>query len=195
MNARQFRAVVIAAAVVAALASAFGAGVAGPAHAQGRNEAEDDEAEPQRIASKVVTHGEVCPDPRQPCADVETFHTNELSFRLHSKFKGDRGQDRSRPFYAVILKSAALCGIADAERVAAQAVFPDRKVFVHQLHCNGFSDKATYTNVNGKAGFIGVYAGRTEAEARAFLDEVKAAGRYPDANLRRMQVVLVYQLE
>jgi len=176
--------------------------LAGQLHAQGKDAAEDDaaegarmEAEQQRIASKVVTHGEVCPDPGQPCVDVEPFHPNELSFRLLSKFEFDRGQDRSLPFYAVILKSAQLCSISNDERVTAQAAFPSRKVFVHQLHCGGFSDKATYTNVNRKVGFLGVYAGKTEAEAKSFLAEVKAAGRYPDANRRRMQVALIRQLE
>ena len=66
-------------------------------------------------------------------------------------------------------------------------------MFLHQYFCEDFGDKVTYTNVNRKAGFIAVYAGKTEAEARAFLAEARA--RYPDANLRRMQVVITYQLE
>lgn len=68
-------------------------------------------------------------------------------------------------------------------------------MFLHRYFCENFADKATYTNVNRKAGFIAVYAGRSEAEAKQFLAEVKAAGRFPDANLRRMQVVLIRQLE
>lgn len=186
----------IAAAILVLLA------LAGRVHAQGRDAAQDDaaegrrmEAEQQRIAARIVTHGEVCPDPAQPCVDVEPFHPNELSFRLHSRFEFDRGEDRSQPFYAVILKSAALCSIADGERLAVQAGFPARKVFVHQLHCGGFGDKATYTNVNRKVGFIGVYAGATEAEAQGFLAEVKAGARFPGANLRRMRVALIRQLE
>jgi len=110
--------------------------LAGNAQAQ-RDEAAEDEAAQQKIASRVVTHGEVCPDPKSPCLDMDHFHENELSFRLKSKFDFDRR----------------------------------------------------------KAGFIAVYAGKTEAEAKQFLAEVKAAGRFPDANLRRMQVVLIRQLE
>ena len=173
--------------------------LAGAAHAQ-RNDAENDEAEgrrmeaeQQKIASRVVTHGEVCPDPKSPCVDVEPFHDNELSFRLKSKFNFDRGRDRSLPFYALILKSGELCKMPDEERVAIQAQFPTRKVFLHRFFCNDFSDKATYTNVNRKVGFIAVYAGRTEAEAKQFLSETRS--RYPDANLRRMQVELLRQLE
>ena len=175
----------VAALLLAALASA--------ACAQPRDEAAEDEAAQQAVAKKIVTQGEVCPDPARPCTDVERFKANELSFRIAKKFDFDRGQDRSAPFYAVILKSGELCRIPEAERLAAQALFPGRKVFMHQYFCQDFGDKVTYTNVNRKAGFVAAYAGRTEAEAKAFLAEAKA--KYPDANLRRMQVVITYQLE
>ena len=160
-----------------------------------RDEAAEDEAAQQKIARRVITHGDVCPDPRRPCLDMDRFHENELSFHLKSKFNFDRGRDRSLPFYALILKSGELCKMPDEERVAIQAQFPSRKVFLHRYFCNDFSDKATYTNVNRKAGLIAVYAGKTEAEAKQFLAEVQAAGKFPDANLRRMQVELVRQLE
>ena len=163
-----------------------------PAQAQ-RDEAAEDEAAQQEIAKKVLTHGEVCPDPAAPCLGVERFRDHELSFRLHSKFDFDRGQDRSAPFYALILKSGELCKIPEAERVAIQALFPSRKVFLHRHFCEDFADKVTYSNVNRKAGFIAVYAGKTEAEARQFLAEVK--DRFAGANLRRMQVIVTYQLE
>jgi hypothetical protein len=161
--------------------------------AQPKDEAAEDEAAQQAVAKKVVTQGEVCPDPQRPCVEVERFKPNELSFRIASRFDFDRGQDRSAPFYAAILKSGALCAIAEAERAAVQAQFPGRKVFVHQYFCEDFGDKVTYTNVNRKAGFIAVYAGRNEAEAKAFLAQARA--QYPDANLRRMQVVITYQIE
>jgi hypothetical protein len=173
-----------------ALAAALCASLA---FAQAKDEAEDDEAAQQAAAKKVVTQGEVCPDPQKPCVDVERFKPNELSFRIAKKFDFDRGQDRSRAFYAAILRSGELCKLPEAERTAAQALFPDRKVFLHRHFCEDFGDKVTYTNVNRKAGFIAVYAGRTEAEAKAFLAEARA--KYPDANLRRMQVVVTYQLE
>ena len=168
--------------------------LAGVVHAQ-KDEAAEDEAAQQKIANRIVTHGEVCPDPKSPCLDMGRFRDNELSFRLKSKFNFDRGRDRSLPFYAAILKSGELCRIPDAERAAAQAQFPGRKVFLHRYFCEDFSDKVTYTNVNRKAGFIAVYAGKTEAEAKQFLAELKAAGKFPDANLRRMQVEIVNQLE
>ena len=166
--------------------------LAGAAQAQ-RDEAAEDEAAQQKIASRVLTHGEVCPDPRSPCLDMGRFQDNELSFRLKSKFNFDRGQDRSAPFYALILKSGELCKVAEEERLAIQAQFPARKVFLHRFFCLDFTDRVTYTNVNRKAGFIAVYAGSTEGEAKQVLAETK--GRFPGANIRRMQVVIVNQLE
>jgi len=174
----------------AALAAALFASLA---LAQPKDEAAEDEAAQQAVAKKIVTQGEVCADPARPCAEIERFKPNELSFRIAQRFDFDRGQDRSQPFYAVILKSGELCKIPDTERAAAQAHFPARKVFLHQYFCQDFGDKVTYTNVNRKAGFVAAYAGKTEAEAKAFLAEARA--KYPDANLRRMQVVITYQLE
>jgi hypothetical protein len=164
------------------------------AHAQVKPEPEGEDMveEMEKVRTKVVTQGKVCADPARPCAK---FKPNELSFPIATEFKFDRGEDRSQPFYALILKSAKLCSIAEEERAQVQALFPGRKVFVHQHFCEGFHDKVTYTNVNRKVGFMAVYAGETEAEARKLLAEVKAAGRFADASLRRMQVVITWQLE
>jgi hypothetical protein len=149
------------------------------------------ERELDRVRLRVVTQGKVCADPAKPC---DGFKPNELSFAIATPFAFDRGRDRSQPFYAVILKSGPLCGIADGERVAAQQHFPGAKVFLHRYFCEDFGDKVTYTNVNAKAGFLAVYAGETETAAAAVLAAAKAVG-YADANLRRMQVVITYQIE
>ena len=53
---------------------------------------------------------------------------------------------------------------------------------------------AALAAVNRKVGFIAVYAGETEEEGRTFLAEVKA-GPFKDAALRRMQSVVIYQIE
>ena len=169
---------------------AFAAGV----HGQ-----EPDPEELDRIAKTVLTQGKVCPDPARPCHASPAFRPNELSFIIKKKFEFDRGRDRSQPFYGVILRSDKLCSIKEEERLKVQALFPGRKVFVHQLHCSedgsgDLGEKVTYTNVNRKVGFIGVYAGETEEEARRFFAEVKA-GQFKDATLRRMQAEIVYQLE
>jgi hypothetical protein len=153
----------------------------------------------EKVRTKVLTQGKVCPDPARPCAHTPDFRANELSFNIRTKFEFDRGRDRSQPFYGVILRSDKLCSIKEEERLRVQGLFPNRKVFVHQLHCSAdgsadFGEKVTYTNVNRKVGFLAVYAGETEEEARKVLAEARA-GPFKDATLRRMQAEIVYQLE
>jgi uncharacterized protein len=151
----------------------------------------EDLQEMERVRTLVITQGKVCPDPDRPC---EGFKPNELSFAIAKPFAFDRGRDRSQPFYAVILKSGPLCGVPDSERVKAQGQFPRAKVFLHRHMCEDFGDKVTYSGVNAKAGFVAVYAGETEAEAQKVLALAKTAG-YADANIRRLEAIVVYQLE
>jgi uncharacterized protein len=150
-----------------------------------------DEAAMERVRNLVVTQGKVCADPDKPCPG---FKPNELSFSIAKPFSFDRGRDKSQPFYAVMLLSGPLCGIQDAERIKAQKAFPRSKVFLHRYFCEDFGDKVTYSNVNEKSGFVAVYGGETEAEAQKVLAQAKAAG-YATANLRRMEVIVVYQIE
>ena len=152
---------------------------------------QDSEPEMDQVRLKVVTQGKVCADPDRPCTG---FKPNELSFAIATPFKFDRGRDKSQPFYAVILKSAPICSLADSERVRAQKVFPRAKVFLHRYFCEDFGDKVTYSNVNEKSGFVAVYAGDTEAAAQPVLALAKSSG-FPDANIRRMEAIVVYQIE
>jgi uncharacterized protein len=161
--------------------------------AQGKPAARDLDANDQmeQVRTRVITQGKVCPDPDKPC---QGFKPNELSFAIAKPFSFDRGRDKSQPFYAVILKSGPLCGIGDDERVRAQQAFPRAKVFLHRHMCEDFGDKVTYSNVNAKSGFVAVYAGETDADAQKVLAQANAAG-YPDANVRRMEVIVTYQIE
>jgi len=153
--------------------------------------AADPEQEMERVRTRVVTQGKVCGDPDQPCPG---FKPNELSFSIAKPFSFDRGRDKSQPFYAVVLQSAALCSIPDAERIKAQQAFPRSKVFLHRYFCEDFGDKVTYTGVNEKSGFVAVYGGETEADAQQLLAQAKSAG-YAGANVRRMEVIVQYQIE
>jgi hypothetical protein len=146
----------------------------------------------EAVRRRVVTQGAVCADPDRPC---EGFKPNELSFKIANAFDFDRGRDRSLPFYAVLLKTAPRCSISEPERLEVQALFPRDKVFVNRYFCEDFADKVTYTNANDRLAFIGVYAGATEAAAKALLGRVNATGRFPGANIRRMSVVVAYQIE
>ena len=159
--------------------------------AQSKPVVQDSEQQMEQVRQKVVSQGAVCADPDRPCPG---FKANEMSFRIATPFKFDRGRDKSQPFYAVILKSAPICSLADAERVRAQKVFPRAKVFLHRYFCEDFGDKVTYSNINEKTGFVAVFAGDTVAAAESSLALAKASG-YPDANIRRMEVIVIYQIE
>ena len=95
-------------------------------------------------------------------------------------------------FFAVILKSMRVkdefdeCErfIPESERLEAQSLFPRHKVFTSRCMEPG---DLYYTNTDPKQRFMAVFAGRTRAQANAMLEKVKATGKYPGANLRRMR--------
>ncbi len=131
----------------------------------------------------------VCADPAHPCRG---FKAHDLSFPL----SGDaiaRAEQRSEPFFAVILMTSQRCRESGKERARIQALFPRHKVFATRFECDGdVENNVTYTNVDAKHGFLAVYGGPDRASAEQMLSAVKAIGRFPDANVRRMQVVFVH---
>ena len=132
--------------------------------------------------------GRVCGDPTVKCK-AEGFQPYDLAF--------DTGKSyviiESEPFYGIVLRSTKMGEWGDCEkplfkepeRLQVQQLFPRNKVFA--LNC---VDTGTnyYTGVNSETAFIGVYAGRTLAEANAFLKKVKATNRFPGVRLRRMRI-------
>lgn len=133
--------------------------------------------------------GRVCPDPARPCAG---FRPHDLSFVLPRDGVA-RPEFRSDAFYAVILRSGRPCAVSERDRRAAQAALPRGKVFANRFECGGDVENAvTYTGVDSRFGFLAVYAGDTRAQADSTLSRVRATGRFPGANLRRMRAVLVY---
>jgi len=102
------------------------------------------------------------------------------------------------PFYAVILQSRPVrndsCDvfIPERDRLAAQALFPDHKVF--SSRCTD-PENLFYTDVSSRNvryfsethRIMAVYAGATLADANRTLSAVKATGKFPGANLRRMR--------
>jgi hypothetical protein len=138
-------------------------------------------------ASPPQRTGRLCPDPAHPCAG---FTAHDLSFVL-PRGGTARPEARSDGFYAVVLRSAPRCSIAEGDRVAAQALFPGRKVFSQRFECDGdVENNVTYTHVAEGRAFLAVYAGATRPQAGAVL--ARAARRFPGANLRQMRVVYVY---
>ena len=74
--------------------------------------------------------------------------------------------------------------IPETERLAAQALFPDNKVFSSRCVEPG---ELFYTNVNENQRLMAVYAGATLAQAKRVLAQVKATGKFAGANIRRMR--------
>jgi hypothetical protein len=130
----------------------------------------------------------ICGNPLVNCRLDRNAHFEpfDLPFRIPNRAV----IDDTELFYAIILKSVAVsetdCDtfVPESERLAAQSLLPDHKVF---------SDRCTepgqlfYTNTSEKHRFMAVYAGLTLADAKRFLAIVKATGKFPGANLRRMR--------
>ncbi|HLM56328.1 MAG TPA: hypothetical protein VK422_09450 [Pyrinomonadaceae bacterium] len=131
----------------------------------------------------------LCPDPTVRCRTLNNFEPHELQFRVPT---ATWVIAETEPFYAVILRSVkdpsqgADCNVfvPEAERLEAQELFPRHKVFSTRCYDPG---AVYYSGVAEGRQFMAVYAGRTRAEAAAMLAKVKATGRYPGANLRRMR--------
>jgi hypothetical protein len=140
-------------------------------------------------SSALAQAGKIHPDPAKPRPG---FKPHQISFETPQDGVA-RAEFRSAPFYAVILKTTEPCGAKEKERAEIQALFPANKVFYPLAECDEDpEDTIWYTNVKRKVGFIAVYAGDTAEQAQQFLVAVKQAGRFPGANLRRMQAVLEY---
>ena len=142
-----------------------------------------------RAVAVAAAEGRIFADPAQ---QHPGFKPHQLAFAT-PKDGVARTEFRSAPFQAVILKSAPRCTIGEAERLEVQKLFPSNKVFTTRFGCeDDVEEHVTYTNADPKWGFLAVHAGATEAEAREFLRKVNALGRFPGANVRSMQAVLVY---
>ena len=133
-----------------------------------------------------VQHLSVCGDPRVPCKTTGTFEPHDLPFRLPA----NAVIYDTELFYAAILKSVGTseedCDVfvPESERLTAQALFPDHKVFTSR--CPDV-ESLFYINVSPKHRIMAVYAGTTLIEARRLLESIKAAGKFPGANIRRMR--------
>lgn len=128
--------------------------------------------------------GQICGDPAMRCGAANEFQPHDLPFRIPR----NAVIWESEMFYAVILESRSAGNncethISEAKRLEAQSLFPRHKVFADRCPEPG---NLYYTNTNSDYRFMAVYAGKTRAEANRMLARVRATGRYPSANLRRM---------
>ena len=145
---------------------------------------------------RPAKHASICFDPSVPCETSVPFEPYVLSFRVPK----DSVIYDTELFYAVILKrvhvAAENCDkfISEEDRLSAQALFPHRKVFTSRRCAD--AGEVGYSNVNDTdatddhgrpSEFMAVYARATLAEANRMLAAVKATGKFPGANIRRMR--------
>ena len=138
-----------------------------------------------------ASNSAICGNPKVACKTSVPFEPHDLPFRVPAKaviFDTEL-------FYAIILKSVPTreedCSVfvPEAERTAAQALFPDRKVFTSRCADPGEPESGMlfYTNLDPKFRVMAVYAGTTLAESKRALAAVKATGKFPGAYVRRMR--------
>jgi hypothetical protein len=140
------------------------------------------------LAFALVVAAETCPDPASPCPG---FRPHDLSF-VRETGGTARAEERSAPFFAVILVSGKECSIPEKERGRIQKLFPKRKVFSSRFECGGdVENNVKYTGTREAVAFIAVHAGASRAEADKVAAEARSRG-FADANVREMQVVLVH---
>lgn len=139
-----------------------------------------------RAVARKGKKASICGNPRLSCKTTVTFQPHDLSFRVPA----NAVIWDTEPFYAIVLKSTPAreddCDafIPEKERLDAQTMFPDRKVFSSRCIEPG---ELYYTNVDSKYRIMALYAGANMAEAKRALAAVKATGKFPGAYLRRMQ--------
>ena len=131
----------------------------------------------------------VCGNPNLKCPSPATMEPYDLQFTVPR----NAAIDETELFYAVLLKSVPSpnddCDtfVPETERLAAQKLFPNHKVFTSRCAMPGYN---SYSNTDPNAQFMAVFAGRTQAEANRMLATVKATGKFPTANLRRMRAMM-----
>ena len=138
------------------------------------------------VRRQRLRRASICGNPNLPCKTIATFQPHDLPFRIPE----NAVIFDTELFYGIILKSVRAneddCNtfIPEAERLAAQALFPANKVFASR--CVDV-ESLFYTNVDPKFRIMAVYGGTTLAQANRMLAAVKATGKYPGAYVRRMR--------
>ena len=140
-----------------------------------------------RGKTQRATRGSICGNPLVVCKTSVEFQPNDLPFRVP---KNSVIFD-TELFYAVILKSLTVADdydcnafVPETERLAAQALFPDHKVFTSLCTEPG---NLFYTTISEKHRIMAVYGGTTLAESKRMLAAVNATGKFPGAYVRRMR--------
>lgn len=132
--------------------------------------------------------GKICGDPNIKC---RTGDIKFAAFEIQFEVPKNAVISSSEPFYAVVLESKPVTtdttcvdAFNEQKRLEIQKLFPANKVFA--FRCDEFNT-VIYKGVAQNIGFMAVYAGKTLAEANAFLKKVQAAGKFKGANVRKLR--------
>ncbi len=143
---------------------------------------------PATFAQKTVPP-RICGDPEAACKGRSSFQSYELPVIWPKKSV----IAESRPFYAIILKSAkfdfnsnADCNkvYTDDEIQRIQTAYPNNKVFALKCQEPGM---VYYKGIENNVVFIAIYAGNTLAVANRLLRKVKRSGEFPGIMVRKLR--------
>jgi len=122
--------------------------------------------------------------------------SSQNQHQLRFKFPNDqvaRIEFRSEEFFAIILQSGPKCSLTNDDRAQIQELFPENKVFMDLFGCDDYiEENITYTNINADYSFIAVFGGFSFEHANQLFKQHDLAAKFPGANIRKMQAVLVY---
>lgn len=134
--------------------------------------------------------GQIHDFPSEKAASSQDQH------QLRFEFPNDqvaRAEFRSEEFYAIILQSGPKCSLTNHDRAQIQELFPENKVFMDLFGCgDNIEENITYTNINADYAFIAVFGGLNFEQANQLFKQHDLAAKFPGANIRKMQAVLVY---
>jgi hypothetical protein len=147
------------------------------------------------VKTRRASAAAICGNPQVTCKTSVTFQPYDLPFRVPA----NAVILDTELFYVVILKSVPSnndsCDvfISESERLAAQVLFPDRKVFSSRcidpenLFYLDETVKTRIKNISETHRIMALYAGTTLADAKRVLETVNATGKFPGANIRRIR--------
>lgn len=142
------------------------------------------------VSAENIRPGQIHDYPGKEAASA--FKQHELSFQFPNDGLA-RAEFKSEEFYAIILKSAAKCSLTNEDRLQIQELFPNNKVFMDLFACEEYIEEfVTYTNTNPDYAFIAVFGGTNLEQAKQLFEQYDLATKFPGANIRKMQAVLVY---
>ncbi len=152
-----------------------------------------------------IANNVVCGRVTEPCTPtaLHVFAANELPF--NPEVQGNPQSADSLPLFAVILETQTStpddadpmsgkpptrpCGgfFPEVDRLDAQQHFGDKRVFASRHGCG--DSRVVYAGISPTENVLAVFAGDTEAEARATLEAAKT--RWSTAKLVRTHVRLI----